>query len=71
MNSGFWAMGGYAVYVWTAYALALLVLLVDYVLPRWRQRRLLAAARAHVIREHARRARGVSTDTWQHDESNP
>ncbi|WP_045727487.1 heme exporter protein CcmD [Xanthomonas sp. GPE 39] len=71
MNSGFWAMGGYAVYVWTAYALALLVLVMDYVLPRVRQRRLLAAARAHVMREHARRARGASVGTWQHDESHP
>ncbi|WP_295957508.1 heme exporter protein CcmD [uncultured Xanthomonas sp.] len=55
--SGFWAMGGYAVYVWSAYALALLVLILDSVLPRRRQRRLLADIRAQVAREQARRAR--------------
>lgn len=55
--SGFWAMGGYAVYVWSAYALVLVVLILDSVLPRRRQRRLLAGIRAQVAREQARRAR--------------
>ncbi|MCW0462513.1 heme exporter protein CcmD [Xanthomonas sacchari] len=55
--NGFWAMGGYAVYVWSAYALALLVLILDSLLPRRRQRRLLADIRAQVAREQARRAR--------------
>jgi len=35
----FWAMGGYAVYVWTSYALALIVLVLNVWLPI-RQRRL-------------------------------
>jgi heme exporter protein D len=59
--SGFWAMGGYAAYVWSAYALFLLVLLADTLLPRWRQRRLLAQTRAQLLREQARRQRGASS----------
>jgi len=58
--SGFWAMGGYAAYVWTAYALFLLVLLLDTLLPRWRQQRLLAETRAQVVREQNRRQRGAA-----------
>ncbi|MBO9883324.1 heme exporter protein CcmD [Xanthomonas sp. D-109] len=69
--SGFWAMGGYAVYVWSAYALALLVLLLDSVLPRRRQRRLLADIRAQVTREQARRARGNVATNGAHDASHP
>ncbi|MCC4590309.1 heme exporter protein CcmD [Xanthomonas sacchari] len=69
--SGFWAMGGYAVYVWSAYALALLVLLLDSVLPRRRQRRLLADIRAQVAREQARRARGNATAVGVRDASHP
>ncbi|WP_371182157.1 heme exporter protein CcmD [Xanthomonas sacchari] len=69
--SGFWAMGGYAVYVWSAYALALLVLILDSVLPRRRQRRLLADIRAQVTREQARRARGNVATNGAHDASHP
>ncbi len=69
--SGFWAMGGYAVYVWSAYALALLVLLLDSALPRRRQRRLLADIRAQVTREQARRARGNVATNGAHDASHP
>ncbi|MEL4890953.1 heme exporter protein CcmD [Xanthomonas protegens] len=69
--SGFWAMGGYAVYVWSAYALALVVLLLDSLLPRRRQRRLLADIRAQVTREQARRARGKVAINGAHDASHP
>ncbi|WP_295939547.1 heme exporter protein CcmD [uncultured Xanthomonas sp.] len=69
--SGFWAMGGYAVYVWSAYALALLVLLLDSLLPRRRQRRLLADIRAQVTREQARRARGNVATNGARDASHP
>ncbi len=65
--SGFWAMGGYAAYVWTAYALFLLVLLLDTLLPRWRQRRLLAETRAQVVREQNRRQRGTAPLAPGHD----
>lgn len=70
--SGFWAMGGYAAYVWPAYALFLVVLLLDTLLPRWRQRRLLAETRAQLLREQARRQRGIpSRLPGSADESHP
>ncbi|MET0548627.1 MAG: heme exporter protein CcmD [Xanthomonas sp.] len=69
--SGFWAMGGYAVYVWSAYALALVVLLLDSLLPRRRQRRLLAEIRAQLAREQARRARGNAGTNGARDASHP
>ncbi|MDV0438227.1 heme exporter protein CcmD [Xanthomonas sacchari] len=69
--SGFWAMGGYAVYVWSAYALALVVLLLDSVLPRRRQRRLLADIRAQVTRERARRVRDNAAAVGVRDASHP
>jgi len=65
--SGFWAMGGYAAYVWTAYALFLLVLLLDTLLPRWRQQRLLAETRSQVVREQNRRQRGAAPLAPGHD----
>jgi len=37
----FFAMGGYAVYVWPAYGLALVVLVLTWLVPHWRERRLL------------------------------
>lgn len=44
----FFAMGGYGAFVWSAYAIAALVLVVNVVVPRSRERRLLRelAARA-------------------------
>ena len=38
----FLSMGGYAVYVWSSYAIALIVLLVNVVLPARQRRKLLA-----------------------------
>jgi heme exporter protein D len=37
----FFHMGGYAFYVWTSYAIALLVLLVNVILPLRQRRKLL------------------------------
>jgi heme exporter protein D len=45
-------MGGYAAYVWSSYGIALIVLLVNIVLPARQRRRLLA--------DIARRARRAS-----------
>lgn len=36
----FFSMGGYAFYVWGAYALTLLVLLANFIYPLYRRRRL-------------------------------
>lgn len=41
MNA-FFAMGGYAFYVWTAYALALVILIANLISPLLHRRRLLA-----------------------------
>ena len=38
----FFAMGGYAGYVWTAYAVALVILVINGVTPRRWERKLLA-----------------------------
>ncbi len=45
----FFHMGGYAFYVWTSYALALLVLVANVLVPIWHRKKLLA--------EYARKAR--------------
>ena len=53
----FFAMGGYAVYVWPAYAVFFIVLLADTVAPRLRRRRILAELRARLARQSARQER--------------
>ena len=47
----FWEMGGYAAYVWPAYAMAALVVIANAVLPWLRHRRLLAELRRDAARE--------------------
>ncbi len=39
--SDFLNMGGYGSYVWSAYGLWLVVMLINYVQPRWREKRVL------------------------------
>lgn len=53
----FLAMGGYAAYVWPAYALFFLVLIADFVAPRLRRRRVLTELRARLARQSARQER--------------
>ena len=53
----FLAMGGYAVYVWPAYAVFFLVLIADTVAPILRRHRVLAELRARLARLSARRER--------------
>jgi heme exporter protein D len=50
----FLAMGGYAAYVWPAYAVFLLVLLADWLAPALRRRRLLRELRNRIARQSAR-----------------
>ena len=54
----FLAMGGYAGYVWPAYAVFFLVLIADSVSPRLRRRRVLRELRARLARQSARASRG-------------
>lgn len=56
MNSinEFFYMGGYAFYVWSSYALALMVLVVNIIIPRLRER--------EILRTLARKARRSQHD---------
>jgi heme exporter protein D len=53
----FLAMGGYAAYVWPAYAVFFIVLIADTVAPRLRRQRLLRELRARFARQSARQPR--------------
>jgi heme exporter protein D len=59
----FFAMGGYAAYVWPAYAVFFIVLIADSVAPRVRRRRVLRELRARIARQGARQARAGSSST--------
>jgi len=53
--SDFFAMHGYAAYVWTAYGVFFVVLAADAVMPILRRRRALTQLRARLKREAARK----------------
>ncbi len=55
--SDFFAMGGYGFYVWTSYAVFLIVLLIDALAPVLRRRRVLASLRGRYRREIGRGSR--------------
>ncbi|AND68187.1 hypothetical protein ATSB10_07330 [Dyella thiooxydans] len=59
----FLAMGGYAVYVWPAYAIFLVVLLADALAPVLRRRRVLRELRGRLARQSARQQRRADTAT--------
>jgi heme exporter protein D len=53
----FFAMGGYAAYVWPAYGVFFIVLLIDWLAPQFRRRRLLRELRGRFARQEARKER--------------
>ena len=55
--SDFLAMGGYGFYVWTSYAVFLIVLLIDALAPVLGRRGVLAGLRARLRRADARGSR--------------
>jgi heme exporter protein D len=57
----FFAMGGYAMYVWPAYAVFFVVLAWDWIAPVLRRRQLLNELRGRVAREQLRRQRSAQT----------
>lgn len=59
----FLAMGGYAAYVWPAYAIFLVVLLADALAPVLRRRRVLRELRGRLARQSARQQRHTDTAT--------
>lgn len=54
--SAFWAMGGYAFYVWLSVGMTLLALLALVIHTRWQRRAILADVRRHQARERRIRA---------------
>ena len=56
MNA-FFAMGGYAAYVWPAYAVFFAVLAADFIAPQLRRRRNLRELKARLARQSARQQR--------------
>jgi heme exporter protein D len=59
----FLAMGGYAAYVWPAYAVFFIVLIADAIAPRVRRRRVLRELRARIARQDARQTRAALSST--------
>ena len=53
----FFAMGGYAMYVWPAYIVFFIVLIADYINPWLRRRRNLRELRSRIARQAARQQR--------------
>jgi heme exporter protein D len=53
----FFAMGGYAAYVWPAYGVFFVVLLIDWLAPQFRRRRTLRELRGRLARQNTRRER--------------
>ncbi|TAH47789.1 MAG: heme exporter protein CcmD [Elusimicrobia bacterium] len=44
-------MGGYATYVWSSYAIFVAGLLIDYLAPRWRNRRIITELHGRLARQ--------------------
>jgi heme exporter protein D len=57
----FFNMGGYAAYVWPAYAVFFIVLIADYIAPSLRRRKLLRDVRGRLARQNARQERAART----------
>jgi heme exporter protein D len=55
----FLAMGGYAAYVWPAYAVFFAALIADDLAPRLRRRRILRELRGRLARQAARERRAT------------
>lgn len=53
----FFSMGGYAAYVWPAYAVFFVVLIADYLAPIVRRRGVLRELRGRMTRQNARASR--------------
>ena len=55
----FLAMGGYGAYVWSSYAIFGLALLIDYITPRLRNRRVIAELRGRRERQQRRQEKSA------------
>jgi heme exporter protein D len=63
----FLTMGGYAVYVWPAYAVFFVVLIADFVSPALRRRRLVRELKGRLARQKARERRANTAGNTPHD----
>lgn len=61
--AAFFRMGGYAGYVWPAYAVFFVVLIADSLAPRLRRRRILRELRDRLARQDARARRRAPSPT--------
>lgn len=50
----FLSMGGYGAYVWSSYAIFTIALLIDYLAPKLRKRRVIADLRGRMKRQQRR-----------------
>lgn len=55
----FLAMGGYGGYVWSSYAIFIVALLIDYMAPYLRRRRVIAELRGSLKRQQQRQEKSA------------
>ncbi|HET9032372.1 MAG TPA: heme exporter protein CcmD [Dokdonella sp.] len=55
----FLAMGGYGAYVWSSYAIFVIALLIDFLSPRLRYRRVIADLRGRLKRQQSRQEKST------------
>jgi|GEM_PF-235680 len=67
----FFAMGGYAAYVWPAYAVFFIVLIADTIAPSVRRRRVLRELRARLARQTVRQERARQDQARDRANGNP
>ena len=53
------AMGGYGAYVWSSYAIFVIALLIDYLAPKLRNRRVIADLRGRMKRQQRRQEKSA------------
>ena len=53
------AMGGYGAYVWSSYAIFAIALLIDYLAPKLRNRRVIADLRGRMKRQQRRQEKSA------------
>ncbi|MEO7013021.1 MAG: heme exporter protein CcmD [Dokdonella sp.] len=53
------AMGGYGAYVWSSYAVFVIALLIDYLAPKLRNRRVIADLRGRMKRQQRRQEKSA------------
>ena len=57
--SEFLSMGGYGSYVWSSYAIFAVALLIDYLAPKLRNRRVIADLRGRMKRQQRRQEKSA------------